>query len=101
MERATVRVRIPPITNVETAVRIFWEYPEIGNKEMRELFGERSPNTFSSMKKLAREYMRGTTYSCISATRIPTPAAYEAWGLDISKLEEHLVKLKKLGFIKQ
>lgn len=98
MEKTTVR--IPPITNVETAVRIFWECPEISNPEMRELFGSRSTNTFSAMKKLAREYIREKNYLSYSATRLPTYAAFEAWGLDINDLEKRLEKLKKLGYVK-
>lgn len=96
--REAVRVRIPPITTVETAVRIYWEHPEIGNAEMRELFGERSPNIFSAMKKLAREHMRERPVTCLSAARIPTYIAYEAWGLDIADLEKRMEKLRKLGF---
>ena len=35
-----MNVRIPSIASIETAIRIFYEYPELGSEEIQELFLE-------------------------------------------------------------
>ena len=94
MERPNVR--IPPITGVAEAIHIFWEYPELSNKELERLFGKRSPNTYSKLKKAAWEKMQEMGAFTTSPTRVPTHCAYLAWGLDINDLEKRYARLQKL-----
>ena len=50
-----LRVRSP---DPSTALIIYYSYPEIGNAQIRELFGSQlSPNTVVRLKNLAREQM--------------------------------------------
>jgi len=44
---------IPSITSIENALKIYYENAEIGNKEIKELFGVRSSTTISRLKKLS------------------------------------------------
>lgn len=95
-----LRVRVPPIVDVGTAIEVFWSYPELGNEQIRELFGSRSPNTVSRLKKAAWALMHEEGSFVTNASRVPTATAYRAWGLDIDDLTERYTKLKKLGMIR-
>jgi hypothetical protein len=44
-------MNIPKITDIETALYIYYGNPEIGNKEIISLFGKHSPTTISRLKK--------------------------------------------------
>lgn len=94
-----IRVRVPPIVSVEVAVRVYWSYPELGNPQLEELFGKRSPNTYSSLKKAAWEVMREDDMFSTNASRVNTDAAYRAWGLDIEDLTKRYTRLQRIGVI--
>ena len=96
----TLQIRVPPIVDVPTAVRVFWEYPELGNAQIEELFGSRSPNTVSRLKKAAWELMREEGSFVTNAARVPTATAYRAWGLNIKDLEEREKKLRRYSVAK-
>ena len=96
-----VRVRIPPITSVENALRVYYQHPEITNEHIRIIFGKRSRSTFDKLKQLvktlqAQEGVRSFQYSAVN-----TRVAYKAWGLDIGVLENSHVKLQKLGLVQE
>ena len=88
MPTSKVTVRIPQITSLETAIRLYYERSELSTPDIRQLFGPLANDTVSRLKRKAREY---------DATRVNTEIAYEAWGLDITKLEYRLNKLRTLG----
>lgn len=92
-----VNVRIPPITKLKIAIEVYWNYPELSNDELKILFGKRSPNTYSKLKKVAWDKMREMGSFVNNPTRVPTHCAYLAWGLDIDDLEKRYNRLKKLG----
>ena len=50
-------MNIPQITDIDTAIRIYYRYPEIGTKEITQLFKKHSKSTISRLKKLAQKYM--------------------------------------------
>lgn len=91
-----VHVRIPNPTSLEAAVRIYYEYIQIGNREIMELFGV-SDATALKLKKLAKEQMDAEGILPWNALQVETKAAYRAWGLDIADLEKRYNKLKKLA----
>ncbi len=96
--KSKVRVRIPQITDIETAIRLYYERIELSNADIRELFGDLSPATISKLKKKAREIMSRENIPEWSAQNVNTEAAFKAWGLDISDLER---RYKKLSSIKK
>ena len=93
------RVRIPPVTSLETAIRIYYENIEIGNKHIIELFGKMGSQKICLMKSLVRTEMEKRNTPIWDAQRVNTKVAYIAWGLNIDDLEKRYNRLKKLNFI--
>lgn len=91
-------VRIPQITSLETAIKLYYENIEIGNPEIKMLFGSIGSARVCKLKKLAKEKMDENNVPSWNALNVNTKAAYSAWGIDISDLEYRYNKLKKLGF---
>ena len=88
---------IPTITSIETALKIYYENAELGNKEIITLFGNRSTATVSKLKKLVRTEMIKNDIPSFSAYKVNTKVAFETWGIDITDLEKRLNKLKELS----
>lgn len=93
MER---RIKTRPIRDMRTALYIYWNYPEIGNKEIQALFGISSSNATAKYKKIALDYMTEQGVSARGYTCVNTKAAYEAWGIDVADLEERLKRIQRL-----
>lgn len=99
MKQGRMRCRV---ADVETAVRIYYQYPELSSKEINELFGkELSSSTLSKYKGMAREIQNERDIYTIGISTVNTEIAYEAWGLDIKNLEKRLKKLRELNYCKQ
>lgn len=95
-------VRVPAITGIETAIRLFYEKNELFNKDIRELFGAKLANgTIVKLKEAARDVMNNRDIPNWNPQAVNTTAAYEAWGLDIAVLERNYSKLKKLGLMEE
>lgn len=89
-------VRIPSITSIETAVRLYYEKSELSNSDVKQLFGNHSSATISKLKNLVRERVAAEDIPVWNAQNVPTKTAYEVWGLDIGDLEHRLEKLNRL-----
>ncbi|MGN0148790.1 MAG: hypothetical protein ACI4C7_00895 [Clostridia bacterium] len=90
-------MKVKRITSIDTALRIYYTYPEIGNKEMRELFGNTSNDTISRYKKAVREEQDKRKVRTSQMNTINTEVAYDVWGIDVKDLERRRDKLKRLG----
>lgn len=90
-------VRVPQITSLETAIRLYYERIELTNSDIRELFGPLANSTIKRLKEKAELLMVDRNITVWNAQRVNTEIAYEAWGLDIAKLEYSLDKLRALG----
>jgi len=88
---------IPTITSIENALKIYYENAEIGNKEIKILFGSRSSATISKLKNLVRSEMIKRSMPSFSAYKINSVIAYEVWGIDIKDLEKRRDKIKELS----
>ncbi|HCD70890.1 MAG TPA: hypothetical protein DEQ68_09730 [Ruminococcaceae bacterium] len=97
MPTSKLNVRIPQITSLETAIRLYYERNELSNDDIRELFGKLGHSTVSRLKKavVAETNARGTPIW--NAARVNTEVAYEVWGLDIKRLENSLKKLRAMN----
>mgnify|MGYP003253963761 CR=1 FL=1 len=95
------KVRIPEITSLETAIRLYYEKIELGNTEIKELFRVASGKKVLTLKQIAKERMEQKEVAQWNALRVNTKTAYEAWGLDIDDLERRYNKLQKLGLKKE
>ena len=89
--------RIPQITSLEVAVRLYYEKIELCNSDVRELFGCKSSTTIARLKKQAREKMADNGTIIWNAQHVNTKDAYEAWGLNIENLEYRLKRLNSLS----
>ena len=90
-------MNIPQITDIDTAIIIYYRYPEIGTKEITQLFKKHSKATVGRLKKLARKNMMENNIFTHGMYKINTVCAYTAWGLDVEDLEKRRNKLQKLG----
>ena len=91
-----MKLNIPPITSIDTALRIFYNYSEIGNKEIKELFGKRSTATIVRLKKAVKSEMNKQNMYAYGANKVNSKVAYQVWGIDVADLEKRKEKLNKL-----
>ena len=90
-------MNIPQITDIDTAILIFYRYPEISTKEIIQLFNKCSKSTVSRLKKLAYRQMIEDEKYTLGMYKINTESAYRAWGIDVEDLEKRRSKLNRLG----
>lgn len=90
-------VRIPQITDLGTAIEIYYSRSELSNKDIERLFGHLSTATISRLKGKARQKMIEDNVPCWNASLVNTKVAYKTWGLAIEDLEQRYEKLKKLA----
>ncbi len=90
-------MKVKPITSIDTALRIYYTYPEIGSKEIKELFGVKDNNTVSRYKKAVQEVQTERGVLTSQMYTVNTEVAYDVWGIDVPGLEKRRKKLKELG----
>lgn len=88
---------IPSIISIENALKIYYENAEIGNKEIKLLFGKRSSATISRLKNLVKIEMIKREIPTFNVYRVNTAIAYDVWGIDINDLENRMKKIKELS----
>jgi len=93
-------MNIPQLTDIDIAIKIYYLFPEIGSKEIAQLFRKHSKSTINRLKKLAQKYMVAESVYTHGMYKINTECAYKAWGIDIEDLEKRRDKLQKLRVIK-
>ena len=91
-----MRVRIPQIVDIKTAIQLYYSRIELSNADITTLFGKLSGNTVAKLKDLVKIYMIEHDIKIWNPMHVNTKAAYSAWGLDINDLEERYLKLKEL-----
>ena len=84
-------------TSIDTALVIYYTYPEIGNAEIKALFGPISSRTIMRYKEIVREEQMKRGVKTAQKFTINTDVAYELWGIDVKDLERRRNKLKQLG----
>jgi len=97
MVRGNIQTNIPAITNLDTAIQIYYRYPEIGSKEMAQLFTRKSKSTINRLKKVAHNQMLEDNIFTHGMYKLNTKSAYKAWGIDVNDLEKRRNKLLELG----
>lgn len=96
MPSTAATVRVPQITSLETAIRLYYERIELSNSDIKTLFGKLAPATIKSLKNKAQAIMNERHTPIWNAQRVNTEIAYEAWGLNITDLERRFKKLKAM-----
>lgn len=82
------------IPDIKTAIEIYDLCPEIGNKEIKKLFGTGKDKTLS-MKKAVKEEMAKTRAVVMMPSNVDTVIAYRVWGIDIEDYRKRYARLKK------
>lgn len=90
-------MKVKQISDIDTALYIYYRYPEIGNKEIKELFGGLGSASLVNYKKAVIEEQIVQDITTSQLHTVDTETAYKVWGIDISKLEKRREKLRKLG----
>ena len=78
-------------------MKIYYNYSEIGNKEINELFGQHSSATVSKLKKMVKSEMDKQNTSSYGANKVNTSIAYSIWGINVIDLERRRKKLQELS----
>ena len=92
---AGTTVRVPQVQDLETAIRLYYERNELSSADIKALFGC-SESTVAKLKRLAKERMLEEGTISWNALQVNTEAAWRAWGLDITKMEQGLRRLRQL-----
>jgi len=90
-------MNIPNIIAIDTALSIYYKYPEISNKHISALFGKHSTVTINRLKQCVKSEMVARGVHSYSAYSVNTKIAFEIWGIDVDDLEKRRAKLQKLG----
>lgn len=90
------RVRVPQVADISAAIRLYYEHTEIGNKDIRAIFGDMGNGRIGRLKQLVLEAMheRGTVH--YNAQYVNTEVAYDVW-INIDRLTAGRKKLQQLG----
>lgn len=81
--------------DIEMAVRLYYEKPEITNADIKELFSTGEMQTIK-IKKAVKEEMEKRGVKSWLPHSVNTEIAYEVWGIDIDNFEKRLKKLRTL-----
>lgn len=92
-----IRVRVPQVKNARIALSVYYSKSEIGNADIKMLFGDMGQERITKLKVVARERMREENCPTYNARYVNTECAYKAWGIDVKRLERGIEKLEKLG----
>ena len=91
------RVKIPPITGIEKALKIYYAHSELGNKEIAALFGKRSSATVCRLKRAVKDEMSTRNLLSYGANKVNTAVAFDVWGIDVKDLERRMGKIRELN----
>ena len=90
-------MNIPQIASIENALRIYYSHSQLGNKEIKSLFGKNSSNTIARLKRYVRDEMMKRNIPSFGINNVNTAVAFDVWGIDVNDLEKRMQKIKELG----
>lgn len=89
------KISVPPVANLETALRLYYERIELTFPNIMELF-QCSRTTATRLRRIALEEQAAAEKPLWNARGVNTKCAYKAWGIDVRELEDNLGRLKRL-----
>ena len=98
--RRTGAIRVPQVRELESAIRLYYERSAFGIKDIMEIF-DVSDSTALRLKNAAREQERKEGIQCWNVRYVNPEAAFRAWGLDITRMEMSLKRLRSLKIYKE
>lgn len=88
------------IKNLKTCLRIYYSCPEIGNTEIKELFGIGDSRAVSLKEPVKKKQIEDEVMT-LDKHCVNTEVAFSVWGIDIEDVERRVKKLEKLGLYKE
>ena len=85
--------------DIDTALRIYYQRPELSNSDLTELFPGVGESTIARWKKKIHAMEIEEDVRLSQARVINTKIAYKFFGIDIEDLEKRRAKLIRLGLI--
>ena len=89
-------MNIPSVKSIPNALKIYYAHSEIGNKQIKDLFGSPSSATVAKLKRAVKNEMAKREIMSYGHNKVNTCVAYEVWGIDVIDLERRMKKLKNL-----
>lgn len=89
------KISVPPISDLATALRLYYERTELTFGNIMDLFAC-SRSTATRLRKFALEQQAADGVPLWNARGVNTKCAYKAWGIDIRELEDNLGRLRRL-----
>ncbi len=86
-----------PNIDIAAALRIFFEKTEIGNAEIKEIFGKTSSSIVQKYKKPVLDVMHTENIYTWGRDSIDTKTAFKVWEIDVNELEKRYKKLLSLN----
>lgn len=83
------------VKDIATAVNIYYTYPELGTKQIQQLFSC-GRNKATELKAIARKLQDEKGVITYARSSVNTRYAYEAWGIDIADLEKRHIRYQKI-----
>lgn len=88
-------INIPPVRDVEMAVRLYYGKSEITTRDIMELFGIGRTKA-QILKHKGLEEQEGRNVPLWDARSVNTKCAFDSWGIDIAYLEKTLRTIRRL-----
>jgi len=90
-------MNIPQITSIDTALEVYYKHTEIGNREIKALFGNLSSAIVCKLKKVVKAEMNKQGVYSYGANKVNTAVAFDVWHINVYDLEKRREKLRKLN----
>ncbi len=90
-------MNIPRLKSIDTALYVYYSFPEMGTSEIELLFNKVSKSNISRLKNVAKELMYKENICSHGLHKVNTETAFKAWGIDVLDLERRREKLKSLN----
>lgn len=91
-----MKIAVVRISDVSLVVEMYYSKTELCNSDIREIFNCGS-TAASKLKKQALEHQVSKNVKTFSARCVDTECAFQAWGIDIDKLEKKAKKLAQFN----
>lgn len=93
------KIKRMPVKNADAALMAYYGTGYIGNKEIGEIFGTKTPSTIYNLKKPVLEAEKEQNAPIVVPHHVNAKLAFSVWGIDVSELERNRKKLNELNLV--
>ena len=88
------------IKDIRDCLRIYYSCTEIGNPEIKRLFGVSDSKAWELKRPVKRAQVEKGIL-VIDKSCVNTQLAFDVWGIDVNDIERRIKKLEKLGLLEK